>query len=312
MARIQTLSYNNAQTQGTRRRAWLQEHSPAHLRECAALTHEAIMQRRPDASRSIAVLGAGACTEIPLLELARAADEVTLADLDLPSMRQARAELPFPAQRQRVRLVECDLSGGISAALQQLIERQLIERQRWNDLRSQGARAVFDAAAQCLESCPVPDPPIIDGLGSGSFGVVISALVLTQLFSYPLLDILDHVQRIAPALVGEQERHHRYMEAATAFRTCVITAHLHLLRELLDRGGRVVLLSDIRGFAFNMHGTDHDEQHRRARPLVPRAFPDLVREAFEVVEERRWEWITNLPEKDTFGRGYEVAGYILS
>lgn len=305
--RIDTLSYLNAQTQGARRRAWLQEHSPAHLRECEAFVRAAIAQIAPSASRSAAVLGAGACTEIPLAMLARVSDEVTLADIDLPSMRQARAELPFPAQRTRVRLVEDDLSGGISPALQRLIERQ-----PWDELRAKGGRAVFDAAAQCLEDCPVPDPPIIDDLGSGSFGVVISALVLTQLFSYPLLDILDHVQRIAPALVGEQERHHRYTEAATAFRTRVMTAHLHLLRELVDQGGRVVLLSDIRGFAFTVQGTDHDEQHRRALPLVPRGFPDLVRETFNVVEERSWEWITNLPEKDSFGRGYEVTGYILS
>lgn len=305
--RIDTLSYLNAQTQGARRRTWLQEHSTAHLRACESLVREAIAQISPSASRSIAVLGAGACTEIPLATLARTSDEVTLADLDLPSMRQARTELPFPAQRQRVRLVACDLSGSISLALQWLIERQL-----WDELRAQGARAVFDAAARCLEDCPIPDPPIIDSLGSGSFGVVISALVLTQLFSYPLLDILDHVQRIAPALVGEQEQHHLYTEAATAFRARVITAHLHLLRELVDQGGRVLLLSDIRGFAFTIQGTGHDEQHRRVLPLVPRAFPDLVRETFDVVEERHWEWITNLPEKDSFGRGYEVAGYVLS
>ncbi len=305
--RIDTLSYLNAQTQGARRRAWLQEHSPAHLRECEALVRDAIAQSSPSASRSVAVLGAGACTEIPLATLARVSDEVTLADIDLPSMRQARAELPFPAQRSRVRLVECDLSGGISPELQRLIERQ-----PWNELRAKGGRAVFDAAAQCLEDCPVPGPPAIDGLGGGSFGVVISALVLTQLFSYPLLDILDHMQRIAPALVGEQERHHHYTEAATAFRTRVIMAHLHLLRELVDQGGRVVLLSDIRGFAFTVQETDHDGQHRRALPLVPRVFPDLVRETFNVVEERQWEWITNLPEKNSFGRGYEVTGYILS
>ncbi len=307
MVRIDSLSYNNAQTQGAQRRAWLQEHSPQHLRECSSLIHAGITQRAASASRSTLVLGAGACTEIPLADLVRASDEVTLADFDLPSMRQARTELPFPAQRNHVRLVECDLSGGISITLERLVERQ-----PWDDLRTQGARAIFDAAAYCLETCPVPDPPLIDDLGSGSFGFVVSALVLTQLFSYPLLDILDRVQRLAPALVGEQERHHRYQEAATAFRTRVIQAHLHLLRELVDRGGCVVLLSDTRGFAFDVFGTDHDAQHRRALPLVPRAFAELVRETFGVDEERQWEWLTHLPEKHALGRGYEVTGYALS
>jgi hypothetical protein len=30
-----------------------------------------------------------------------------------------------------------------------------------------------------------------------------------------------------------------------------------------------------------------------------------------VLQEEHWEWITDLPEKDKFGRGYEVAGYAL-
>ncbi len=154
------------------------------------------------------------------------------------------------------------------------------------------------------------DPPEIASLGSG-FGVVISSLILSQLFSYPLLDVLDTVQRIAPQLVGEQERHRRYQDAAQAFRMRIISAHLHLLRGLLDVGGVVVLLSDIRGYVFDVYGTDHDAQHRRTMPLVPRTLPDMVREHFTVVEERNWEWLSDLPEKERLGRGYEVAGYIL-
>lgn len=304
--RIDTLSYNNAQTQGARRRAWLQEHSPRHLQQSVAMIQRALSLRPPSVSHSTLILGAGACTEIPLADLARSSDEVILADLDLASMQQAREELPFPAQRKKVRLVTGDLTGGVSDYLSRLLARQ-----PWDMLVRQGARAVFDAAAACLDECPIPDPPQVDELAPGEFGVVISALVLTQLFSYPLLDVLDRVQRAAPALLTEQERHHRYQEAAQSFRIRIIRAHLHLLRELLDRDGLVVLLSDVRGFAFNVYGTDHDDKHRRVIPLVPRAFPELVRENFEVVEERQWEWITDLPEKDKFGRGYEVVGYIL-
>ncbi len=305
--RIDSLSYNNAQTQGARRRAWLQQHSPRHLRECAGLMRRALDLRPLHTSRSTLVLGAGACTEIPLADLAHRSDEVLLADLDQPSLEQARSELVSPALRKQIRLLRCDLTGGVSANL-----RHLLEQHPWRELVSQGARAVFDAAAQCLDDCPVPDSPAIDGLYNGDFGAVISSLTLTQLFSYPILDILDHVQRLAPALAGEQERHHRYQEAAQSFRTRIILAHLHLLRDLLDTGGLVVLLCDVRGFAFNVSGTDHDAEHRRTIPLVPRAFPEFVRQAFDIVEERRWEWISDLPERDRPGRGYEVVGYILT
>lgn len=151
----------------------------------------------------------------------------------------------------------------------------------------------------------------IPTLGEGEFGLVLSSLVLSQLFSYPILDLLNLIQEIAPDLLGEQERHHHYQEAVQAFRIRIINAHLHLLRHLLDTGGIVVLLSDIRGFAFSVYGTDDDAQHRRSIPLVPRVFPQLVRSTFSVLEEAKWKWITDLPEGERLGRGYEVAGYVL-
>jgi hypothetical protein len=305
--RIDTLTYNNIQTQGAQRRAWLRQHSPQHLQQSTTFMLQALQNRQRSASRSTLVLGAGACTEIPLAELTRDSDEVVLADYDLASMRQGRDELTSATLRKRVRLLACDISGGISAAL-----NRLIEQQPWDKLVQQGAKIVFDAAARCLEQCPVPDPPEIEGLHAGEFGVVISSLVLSQLFSYPLLDILDHVQRIAPEYLGEQERHRRYQEAAQAFRVRVIEAHLHLLRELLDVGGIVVLLSDVRGFVFADSDTENNAQQRRTLPVVPRGLTELVQESFTLLEGRHWEWITDLPDKGKLGRGYEVGGFVLN
>ena len=304
--RIDTLTYNNIQTQGTQRRMWLRLHSPQHLQQCTTFMLQALQKRQGSASRSTLVLGAGACTEIPLAELARDSDEVVLADFDLASMHQGRDELLSPALRKRVRLLACDISGGVSANL-----KRLIEQQPWDKLVTQNAQVVFDAAALCLEQCHVHDPPEIDGLYAGEFGVVVSSLVLSQLFSYPLLDILDHVQHVAPHYLSEQERHRRYQEAAQNFRIRIIQAHLHLLRKLVDVGGIVVLLSDIRGFIFSASGTENDTQHRRTLPIVPRGLTELVRESFTLLEEHHWEWITDLPEEGKLGRGYEVVGYVL-
>lgn len=302
---IDTLTYSNLQTQGVQRRAWLGQHSAQHLESSARLILHGLQQRQPGTSPAVLVLGAGACTEVPLLELARAADEVVLADFDLAAIQLAQDELSSPTLRKRVSLQQCDISGGVSASL-----NWLIEQQPWKELVPQGARAIFDAAAQCLERCPVPDPPEIQSLGVHEFGLVISSLVLTQLFSYPLLDILDHIQRIAPDYLTEQERHRRYSQATQEFRVRIIQAHLHLLRELVDIGGIIVLLSDVRGFVFDIH-SGNDKQHRRTLPLVPRTLPDLVRENFAVLEEAHWEWISDLPGKDKLGRGYEVVGYVL-
>lgn len=301
--RIETLSNSNRQTQGARRREWLRQHAPQHLQRCAEVVLKGLRQRAPSASHATVVLGAGACTEVPLADLARLSDEVVLVDYDLAAMQQGGSELEAAGLRRKISTVHCDLSGDISVSL-----ARLLQRQDWHALASLGARAIFDSAAQCLDECPVPDPPQIGGLEEGEAGLVVSALVLSQLFSYPILDVLDNV---APELVGEQERHRGYQEAAQRFRERVINAHLSLMRALLDSGGVAVLLSDVRGFVFNVHGTDHDAAHRRSIPLVPRSFPDLVQEHFIVSEEMHWDWISDLPDNERPGRGYEVVGYTL-
>jgi hypothetical protein len=203
--------------------------------------------------------------------------------------------------------VSSDISGGVSAHL-----NRLIESQRWDKLANTSAQIVFEVAAACLEQCQVQDPPEIEGLYSGEFGIVISSLVLTQLFSYPLLDILDHIQHTFPTYLGEQERHRRYQEAVQNFRIRVVQGHLHLLQELLDVGGIVVLLSDVRGFVFKVNDDENDSHHRQTLPIVPRSYSEMVRENFHVVEEQHWEWITDLPGEAKLGRGYEVVGYILT
>ena len=292
--------------QGAQRREWLRQYAPQHLAQCAAFSLHGLQRCQRSASQSTLILGAGACTEVPLTDIARASEEVVLADLDLVAMQLARSELPSPALRKRIRIVQDDISGGVSANLVRIIERQ-----NWPRLIAQEASAVFDAAASCLEQCSVPDPPSIKTLGTGEFGVVISSLILSQLFSYPILDLLDHIQRVAPKYIGEQERHRRYQDAVQAFRVRIINGHLHLLRTLTDVGGNIVLLTDVRGFVFSVYGTDHDAKHRRTIPLVPRTFPELLSNTFTVLEEAQWEWITDLPEGERLGRGYEVAGYLL-
>jgi len=310
--RIDTLTHNNTQTQGVRRREWMRLHTPQHLRSSQETILDGLRLRPHSTAQNVVVLGAGACTEVPLSELARKSDEVVLADLDLGAMRLARNELPSSLQK-RVRLLQCDISSengdnvyGVSMYL-----TKLIDKQNWEQLASQGAQAVFDTAALCLEQCPVPQPTHLPTVGEESCGLVVSSLILTQLFNYPILDLMDTIKRVAPKLVSEQERHRRYQEAAQAFRIRVIQSHLNLMRSLLDVGGIAVLLSDIRGFAFTVYGTDHDATHRRSIPLVPRTFPDLIREKFHIVEEAQWEWITDLPQNERPGRGYEVSGYVL-
>lgn len=304
--RIETLTSSNTQTQGAARREWFRQYAPQHLQQSSEIVLHGLSHRAPSTSRSTLILGAGASTEVPLMNLARSSEEVVLADMDLPAMQRGRDEMSSSALRKRIRFVKCDLTAGVSNSL-----KSLMSKQDWPALVAQGGPAVFDAAALCLEQCPVPDPPQIYTLRPGDFGLVVSSLVLSQLFIYPLLDVLDTIKVFDPDILVEQERHRRYQEAAQAFRVRIINAHLHFMRAMLDSGGVAVLLSDIRAFAFNVYGTDHDATHRRYLPQVPRIFPELVQHEFHIVEEKKWDWVTDLPAEGRIGRGYEVAGYVL-
>ncbi len=112
--RIDSLPFNNQQTQGVQRRSVLRSQSPQHLQESADLLREAVRLRSPGTSRGIIVLGAGACTEVPVAISSDSSDEVTLVDLDWSAMQRALEELPSPAQRKLVRLLEADISGEVS------------------------------------------------------------------------------------------------------------------------------------------------------------------------------------------------------
>lgn len=302
--RIDTLPNSNRQTQGGRAREWYTQHAPEHLQAASQVILQALQMRRPESSRAIAVLGAGACTEVPLKELVQASDELSLVDLDPDGIQKAKDALPASAQK-KIRLVQWDLTGGVSLAMD--LE---IKRHNWKEAIKQGPRALWDLAADCLDHCQIAERPDGGAFLQGEYGLVVSTLVTTQLFSYPLLDLLDHIKKIAPSMLEEQERHRRYQDARRAFQERIIRAHFRLLQWLLDTGGSLALLVDRRGFAFQVTGTDHDEKHRQYFPLVPRTFPEMVEEAFTIHHQQEWVWITNLPGKDQFGRGYEVAGYV--
>ncbi len=89
-----------------RRREWLRQHAPQHLEHCATLMERALRLRSPETSQSTLVLGAGTCTEVPLITLCRGSDEVVLADLDLAAMQRGCEVVTAPSQRRQIQLVQ--------------------------------------------------------------------------------------------------------------------------------------------------------------------------------------------------------------
>jgi hypothetical protein len=310
--RLARLPQENARMQGAERRRWLRRHSPAHLEAVERLVLRTLRARGPQNPARTVVLGAGACTELPLARLAAASDEVLLVDVDIPGMLHARDELPAD-RRGRVNVVQADLTGGVSASL-----AAELARQPWADLAALGGHvgnAPLDAVAGCLERCPVADPPRIAELAPHGYGVVISSLVLTQLYSLPLLDIVDALSVYAPGAVDRRELHARYREAALRFRRRIALAHLALLRELLAPDGAALLITDVTGYLVPARGGPHGGNAREALPVLPpevlRLPEDLAAQGWHGEPPLTWQWVASLPDATRPGRTYDVTGIVL-
>lgn len=310
--RVARLPDDNLRTQGAERRAWYLSHSPHHLDAVARLIEDATRRAPPDAHARAVVLGAGACTEVPLAVLARLYRSVTLVDLDSRGMERARAEVP-QVYRERVTLISADISGGVSASL----ARELAS-QPWADLAAltgKNGTAPLDAAAGCLQRTDVPDPPAIGGLEPGAYSLVISTLVLTQLFNLPLLDVVDTLTVHVPWAVDLRETHERYRAAATRFRRRLALAHLHLIARLLAPTSTAVFITDVTGYLLSPRAGPHAGPAEESLAVLPadalRLPDDLMRDFSLPSAPQHWRWTVHEPGPAQPGRAYDVFGTVL-
>lgn len=312
--RIERLSVDNQRTQGAERRNWYRKYSAKHLKQIEQALLAALDARAATTPDSAVVLGAGACTELPLDRLARACLPVTLVDLDTMGMLRARDELP-ETLRGHIRTLSADLTGGVSVALQDALHAQ-----PWPDLRTlSGGRgsSILNAVADCLERTPVAQPPEPEALSLAprSFGLVVSSLTLTQLYSLPLLDALDTLLVYAPDLADERGAHPRYQQAERDFQRRIVAGHLGLIERLLAPGGVALLITDRVGHLLSPERGPHATEGSETLEVLPSEalrLPDDLEARFELVGSlRQWMWMVSMPEGETPGRAYEVVAAIL-
>ena len=305
--RTDRLSQENRRSQGIERRRWYETHSPEHLASIERLIRFALRLTESVARRSAVVLGAGACTELPLELLTHACAEVVLVDLDHDGMAGAQAALPA-SLRRRVRTVTADVTGNVSSRL-----AELLADQPWHDLKTLGDKAVLDGAAQCLTSCHVPAPPELPATIGGPFQLVISSLVVTQLFNLPLLDVVDTLTQVAPHVVPYRYTHRAFTRASDAFKRRIAQAHLDLITSLLDPAGVGVLVSDVAGVVTTLTSGRHEPQHETLHVLPAHVLDfrrDLPAQCDILDGPQRWRWIVTVPERTAPGQSYDVNGVV--
>jgi hypothetical protein len=172
--------------------------------------------------------------------------------------------------------------------------------------------APIEAAADCLERCAIPNPPLIPGLQPGGYDLVVSDFILTQLYSLPLLDVIDTLTAYAPAVADLRETLPRYEDAANSFRRRVALAHLALLRSLLAPDSVALLLSDRAGELLPPKAGPHAHDTVERLETLPEsalAIPgDLERDYTPAGPLRTWRWLISAPDAERPGRRYDAFG----
>jgi hypothetical protein len=154
----------------------------------------------------LCVLGAGNCNDLDLMRLGEVYSEIHLVDIDAAALERAVNDLPETLQERITRHAPVDLTG------------MLEKLEGWREFR---------LTPQDLFEHPERTAAEVERRCAGSFDVVLSACVLTQM------------QLSVVRGLGDS---HRLFQAAT--QTMKLT-HLRTLRRLLVPGGCAILASDL-------------------------------------------------------------------
>ncbi|QDV57145.1 hypothetical protein [Rosistilla oblonga] len=169
----------------------------------------AMLLENASPTKRLCVLGAGNCNDIDLPELADAYREVVLVDLDGDAMLRG-VEKQFsgassPQRSAKIKTVVGDLTG-ISELLSQAVD----------------APQNIDSIVAAIEA-RLQQPP--DGLRTERFDTVASVCLLSQLVHSVTETIGAHAQLLSIVQAVRRQ-------------------HLHLLRHLMQPGGRGILITD--------------------------------------------------------------------
>ncbi len=246
-----------------------------------------------------AVLGAGGCDEIPLVELVRRFGEVVLNDIDEQPLRQSVEALDLdPADRAKIEFQVADLSG---------LTCTLLERIEGAVSASSDAPSAVAAAAASLDPLPAAALPV-----AGPFDLVVVSCVLSQLHFRLAHEASAAVD--ARFAGGGELLHESDGWKQALYRTArqIEERFVAGLESLVRPHGRIYLSESVQ-MCFVQQTADGNWQTPGIyRMLRTTDLADYVPQ-FTIVDRQRWEWIVDTPRKpgDT-GRMYDVQALVLA
>jgi hypothetical protein len=245
------------------------------------------------------VLGAGACEEIPLAELAARFAEVALNDVDQQSLARALDALELNAvDRQKIKIRFADLTGMIQPALG-AIQRALATV-------GDAPRAI-DAMSGALDNVVAGEFPI-----TGRYDLVIASCVLSQLH----FALVHEAARQFEARFGGQaealRESDRWKAVVWKIARRMEDKLVVDLTTIVGPGGLVYLAESAQMCYIRLADGGRWQSEGTYRMLRTTDLADYLQGRFTIVERGRWEWVVWPPRKaGDVGRLYDVQALVL-
>ncbi len=246
------------------------------------------------------VLGAGACDEIPLAELARRFAHVMLNDVDEQSLaRGVDAASLDAASRGKIDVRIADLSG-ITQTVLDRIERVL--------KTCADPQTAIEAMSQILECQQTGVFPI-----EGKFDLVVASCVLSQLHFALTHGAGDRFESRFP---GQQERlrqSSRWTAALYHLARRMEDKFVDDLAALVAEGGIIYLSESVQMCYIELASSGQWQTAGTYRMLRSTELSDYLAGLFTIVERARWEWVVTPPAAvGQTGRLYDVQALLLA
>lgn len=244
------------------------------------------------------VLGAGACTEIPLAELAARFDHVTLCDVDSAAMQQGVAEARLDAaQRTKIQLKALDLTG--------LTEPLLAEIEALP--QCEASAELIDRMAALLDvAAPAPLPI------EGRYDLIVASCVLSQLHFGLTHGSAALFLECFPDETSALEQSSRWTAALEGVARRMEEALLSEMLRLLAQQGQIYLSESVQMCFLEAHPSGQWQTEGTYRMLRTTDLADYLDARFVILARERWEWIVWPPTAagDT-GRLFDVQAVVL-
>ena len=281
-------------SQGQRRAYLLKPIASRHEAESRRMIFQAAEAVEPG---RVIVLGGGACSEIPLAELAARFQLVTLNDIQRDAVEPALGRLPAEA-RNKVDVQIADLSGVTDVVLEKL-------RGAVHD-----AGDADDAIARMSQV--VAEQPAVGMTIARQYELVIASCLLSQLNFWIVQGSRDVLSQRFAEEANRLDESRQWQTALEALSRRIEQRFMADLAKLVAERGRVYLSESVQMCFIELAPNGQWQTEGTWRMLESKDLRTYVPAQLTVIAEARWEWIVWPPQKPgDRGRLFEVQGLVL-